>query len=134
MKKDIHPPKVENVAVAIVKERNEINVEVWNVYLLNLGQELIEGVLVTSKGYGEVRGESVKTSVLRHFLDTIEPGDFAKIEPIMENLFGISNEYWVSFYKHRVMYDKKYVFVAESISENHLTNIPIINQPGVMIL
>jgi hypothetical protein len=134
MKKDIHPPKVENVAVAIVKERNEINVEVWNVYLLNLGQELIEGVLVTSKGYGEVRGESVKTSVLRHFLDTIEPGDFAKIEPIMENLFGISNEYWVSFYKHRVMYDKKYVFVAESISENHLTNIPIINKPGVMIL
>jgi hypothetical protein len=81
-----------------------------------------------------VRGESVKTSVLRHFLDTIEPGDFAKIEPIMENLFGISNEYWVSFYKHRVMYDKKYVFVAESISENHLTNIPIINKPGVMIL
>ena len=133
MKKDIHPPLVEDIAVAVVKEEDPKAETVWNVYLLNLKKETIEGVLVTSKGYGNVKGEDVKTSVLRHFLDTIPGKGFAKIEPIMENLFGISNEYWVSFYLNKIMHDKKYVFLAESITEHNLITIPLINKKGVMI-
>lgn len=133
MKKDINPPLVTDIAVAIVKEQNEEQEEVWNVYLLNLKKELIEGVLVTSKGYGFYNGEEVKTSVLRHFLDTIPSKDFAKIEPIVENLFGLNNEYWVSFYLHGVMYDKKYIFLAESIKEENFIEIPLIKKRGVMI-
>lgn len=133
MKKDIPIPEVENVAVAVVRETNEEGSEGWNVYLLNLGQETLEGVLVTSKGYGEMKGEKKNTSILRHFLDTIPGGEFVKIEPIMEDLFGLTNEYWVSFYKKRVMYDKKYIFLAESISSRLFTQIPLLNKPGVMI-
>lgn len=133
MKKDIVVPLVEDVAVAIVQERNELQEVMWNVYLLNLGKENIEGVLVTSKGYGEMKGEERKTSILRHFLDTIPSGGFSRIEPIMEELFGINNEYWVSFYKNKVMYDKKYVFLAESVTAPHLIMIPLLNKKGVMI-
>lgn len=133
MKKDISPPVVEDVAIAVVKEVNKKNATEWNVYLINLKSELIEGVLVTSQGYGTVNGEVRKTSTLRHFLDTLAPKTEAKIEPIMEELFGVVNEYWLSFYIDKVMYDKKYVFLPESITEANLITIPIINKKGVMI-
>lgn len=133
MKKDINPPIVTDIAVAIVKEKNEEQEDIWNVYLLNLKEETIEGVLVTSRGYGIYNGEEVKTSVLRHFLDTIPAKGFSKIEPILENLFGLNNEYWVSFYLNKVMYDKKYVFLAESIKEEYFIQVPLIDKKGVMI-
>jgi len=133
MKKDISPPLVENIAIAIVKEVNDQQEEEWNVYLLNLKQENIEGVLVTSKGYGIYNNEDVKTSVLHHSLDSIKGNDFKKIEPIVENVFGLSNEFWVSFFIKNVMYDKKYVFLPESIKIENFIQIPIINKKGVII-
>lgn len=133
MKKDIIPPVVEDVAVAVVKEVNELNETEWNVYLINLQKGPIEGVLVTSKGYGTYNEEEVKTSVLRHFLDVVDSNDYKKIEPITENIFGLNNEFWVSFFANKIMYDKKYIFLPETIKEEHFTLIPIINKKGVMI-
>jgi len=133
MKKDIVPPPVEDIAVAVVTEQNELGESEWNVYLLNLKKQKIEGVLVTSQGYGTFDGEEVKTSTLRHFLDEVNPQAFAKIEPIVETVFGLNNEYWVSFYINKIMYDKKYIFLAESITSKNLITIPLINKKGVMI-
>ena len=133
MKKDIEFPTVTEVAVAIVNEKNELNKEEWNVYLLNFKNEPIEGVLVSSRGYGEVNQEKRKTSELRHFLNVVNQKSFAKIEPIIEDVFGLNNEYWVSFYYREKMYDKKFIFLPESISEKYLTYIPIINKRGILI-
>ncbi|MBL4625826.1 MAG: hypothetical protein JKY42_11915 [Flavobacteriales bacterium] len=133
MKKDIIIPKVEDIVLAIVQEENDQKQMEWNVYLINLKPEEIYGVLVSSKGYGKKEGETVKTSMLRHFLDKIPANSFKKVEPIQEELFGLSNEYWLSFYYKSVMYDKKYIFLAESVQEKHLTIVPVINKRGVMI-
>jgi hypothetical protein len=134
MIKDIPELVVENIAIAIIPEKNELDEAVWNSYLINLKDEKIEGVLVTSTGYGELNEEKVKTSTLRHFLDEVEPKSYIKIEPIIEEVFGINNEYWLSFYLNKTMYDKRYVFLAESITEANFTTIPIINKKGVMII
>jgi hypothetical protein len=133
MIKDIPNYPVEDIALAVVREENELAQPEWNVYMLNLKPNPIEGVLVTSKGYGIINGESVKTSTLRHFLDTLQPKSFKMIEPIMEDVFGLNNEYWVSFYQNKIMYDKKYVFLPETIIEENFINIPVLNKPGVMI-
>jgi len=133
MKKDIPLPVVKDIALAVVKEENELAETIWNVYLINLKKEMIEGVLVSSKGYGFYDGDNVKTSTLRHFLDTVPPMSFKKIEPIVEDLFGLNNEYWLSFYLNKVMHDKKYIFLAESIREENFILIPLINKKGVMI-
>jgi len=133
MLKDIPKLVVENIIVAIVPEENEIAEQIWNVYLVNLYDAKIEGVLVSSKGYGSRNGEDVKTSTLRHFIGTVEPKDYAKIELIIKDVFGLSNEYWISFYLGKDMYDKKYVFLPESITEENMTLIPILNKRGVMI-
>ena len=95
--------------------------------------EAITTVIVSSKGYGKDDGEKVKTSTLRHMWEEIPANSFVKIEPIMENIFGLSNEYWISFYIGKEIYDKKYVFLAESIKEAHFINVPLVEQKGVMI-
>ncbi len=133
MLKDIPQLVVENIAVAVVKEPNDEGEMVWNVYIINLYNEKIEGVLVSSKGYGSFEGRDVKTTVLRHLIGEIDPRDYAKIEPIMTDVFGLNNEYWVSFYLEKKMYDKKYIFLPESIKEEFFTLIPVLNKRGVMI-
>jgi len=133
MKKDIHPPEVTDIAVAVVQEKNELAETEWNVYLINLKKQKIEGVLVTSQGYGIYNNEEVKTSALRHFLDVVEAASFKKIEAVYENLFGLNNEYWVSFFINKIMHDKKYIFLPETIMEENLVMIPIINKKGVII-
>ena len=134
MKKDINPTVVTNVAIAIVKDKNTLNEDVWNAYIINYKNEAIVEVLVTSKGYfTDLKGNETKTSVLRHAMGTIEPNDYKIIEPIMENVFALHNEYWVSFFWDNQLLDKKFIFLAETIKEENLINIPVLNKQGVMI-
>lgn len=136
MKKDIDIPKVEDVSVAVVKEQNEEKTaDVFNVYLINQKDEGLSNVLVSSKGYGENKttGEKVNTSILRHFLGEVEPKSFTKIEPIMEEVFGVNNEYWVSFYHNGQLFDKKYIFLAETILDKNMVEVPLIHKKGVLI-
>lgn len=135
MREDLLGPKVENVAIVVAKEDGEQNEAIYNVYLLNLRDDIMEGIIITSKGYGEHpgTGEKIKTSTLRHCLEVMLPNEAAKIEPIMEEVFHIANEYWVSFWVDDVMYDKKFVFVPGSISEDNMIEIPQLGTKGVII-
>ena len=136
MREELLGPKVENIAVAVVQELNKDKETVYNVYLLNLREDIIEGIIITSRGYGQNvnTGEKVKTATLRHCLEVMLPNEAAKIEPIMEDVFGIANEYWVSFWVEDTMYDKKFVFPAESINDNNIKTIPVLGAEGVIIM
>jgi hypothetical protein len=135
MREELFGPKVENVGVAVVQQLNEENEKEYGVYLLNLRDDIMEGIIITSTGYGENAntGEKIKTSTLRHCIEVLLPNEAAKIEPIMEEVFGISNEYWVSFWINDVMYDKKFVFPPESICEKNLKPIKQLGVKGVML-
>ena len=135
MKKDIPEYKVEQLAIAIVPrvENGIEDHEMWDVWVINLKEEPIENVLINSRGYGELEGEQMKTTILRHFFNEIGPHQAHLIEPIQTKLFEIANEYWVSFTYDGYMYDKKYVFVRGSITEENFTRIPLLDRHGVMI-
>ena len=79
------------------------------------------------------RGEKIRTSTLRHTIEILLPNEAAKIEPIMPDVFGLSNEYWVSFWVNDVMYDKRFVFPAESISDKNMILIKPLGLQGVVI-
>jgi hypothetical protein len=131
MLKDINTEEVEDIAIAVVP--GEEDSSVWEVYMINLKEEGLDNVIVASRGYGMYKGEEVKTSVLRHFLGAFEPLDIRMIEPIQKEVFGLNNEYWVSFYIGSNIYDKKFIFLPESITEDNFIRIPFIDRPGVMI-
>jgi len=136
MKKDIPIKKVEDVGIAILPredEHGEIDEMLWNVFIVNMKPEVLNGVLINSRGYGEMKGEEKKTTVLRHFFKEIEPNSATLIEPIQADVFELANEYWISFQYQGYMYDKKYVFVKGSIDKMNFTTIPFIEKMGVMI-
>ena len=134
MKDELKGPKVENVSVAIVEMMVE-NEKSYYAYLLNLREDIMEGIIISSTGYGQdtKTGDRIKTSTLRHSIEVLLPNEAARIEPIMPEVFGLSNEYWVSFWVNEVMYDKRFVFPAESISEKNMQMIEILGQKGVII-
>lgn len=133
MLKDIPTPKVEDVSIAVVKDKNNQNETVWYVYLINQKEKPIKDILVTSSGYGQINDENRKTSTLRHFFELLEGNSFVKIEPIIEDVFILNNEYWLSFYLENQVYDKKFIFIANTINDSNLITIPLINKKGVWI-
>jgi hypothetical protein len=135
MKEGLLGPKVEKVGVAVIEELTENNEKMYNVYLINFRDDIMEGIIITSTGYGENAntGERIRTSTLRHSLEVLLPGEIARIEPIMEDVFGLANEYWVSFWVNEVMYDKKFVFLPETIASNKMKMIDQIRMKGIMI-
>ncbi len=131
MIKDIQVPEVRNVTLAIVKEGIK-GLEEWKVYLINNNEFPIENTLVASKGYGEKEGEKQKTSILRHFLETVPANGSTLIEPIDSSVFHLNNEYWVSYYIGSQIYDKRFLFVPDTICEKNVIFIKELEREGVL--
>jgi len=134
MKKDIKIPEVKNVHVAAIKETHTDGTQGWNVYIVNNRNDLIEGVMVTSKGYfTKESGEQVKTSVMRHVIGNVPAKTAAKIEPITEEVFEINNEYWITFFADNKLMEKKYIFGAHTITPALEEDVPVMNVKGVVV-
>jgi hypothetical protein len=88
--------------------------------------------LFASKGYGEKNGETQRTSTLRHFLDMVPAQSTAVIEPIDPSVFHLNNEYWVSYYVGTQIYDKKFVFVPDTICDANISLIKELQLEGVL--
>ena len=132
MKKDIILPKVDRVDVVVILE-DELTNE-YNVYLWNHSEDIIEGIIITSAGFGEdpLTGEKILTATLRHSLEVLLPNEVAKIEVIMREVFGLYNEYWLSFWVNDVLYDKQFLFPPESIIPSKFKLINQFGKKGVL--
>ena len=133
MIKDLPENIVKDIAIAVALESENVESKTWYVYLINLKDEPVENVLITSKGYGEKDGEQIKTSILRHMFPLVETKAYVLIEPIDESTFGLNNEYWLSYYIGKEIFDKKFIFLPESIVEMNFIRLPVVNKLGVMI-
>lgn len=133
MKKDLPINIVDDISIAVVLESSTPDTKNWTVYLVNEKEVPLTNVLVSSKGYGIKDERDVKTTTLRHFLGDIEAKSAVQIEVIDEQVFGLTNEYWLSYYIANTIYDKKYIFLPESIVDENLSKVPLVNKPGVII-
>ena len=128
MKKDIEIPVVKDVHVAIIHEWNEEFLDKdWNVYILNNRTTTIEMTMVVSKGYDGER----KTSIMRHAIGNIESKSFKKVEVVQEDVLALNNEFFVTFYDNKKLYEKRFVFEKNTVTEKNLVNIPLIEQEGI---
>lgn len=132
MKKDINIPLVKNVTLAVAKKNNEDGTEGWSVYLINRNDFPIENTLVASRGYGKKNGEEQKTSTLRHFLETVGPNSVAAVEMISPEVFHLNNEYWVTYYIDKNIYDKKFIFLPHTINDGNTSYIQELQAEGVL--
>ncbi|GAB3724664.1 hypothetical protein GCM10027594_05900 [Hymenobacter agri] len=137
MKQDISFDPIEGVSVAVVLAADEaVNAEgqpIWQVYLLNENDYSLENVIINANGYGQQPdGEKVRTSTLRYLFQEIPPHTAVPVEPIDPSLFYLNNQYWVSYYRGAQVFDKKFIFVPDSIVPDNFSHIPLLDRVGVL--
>ena len=133
MKKDIIIPKVENVFLAAVQEWSDDFMEkVWYVYLVNDSDYYLDSVMVVSKAFGTLDGEMKKTSLLRHAFMQVPSVSVVKIEMIETNVLRLNNEFMVTYFIGSTLYDKKFIFRAQTITSDYVEEVPILFVDGVI--
>jgi hypothetical protein len=120
------------VLLAVARDEEEGKETIWRVYIINKQDVPLDTVMITSKGYGEKDGEQQKTSTLRHVIERLEANSYAIIEPLDKSVFHLNNEYWVSYYLNGQIYDKKFIFVPDSLNEENVQHIPELDLDGVL--
>tara|TARA_Y100000588_G_scaffold350908_1_gene402328 strand:- start:1105 stop:1503 length:399 start_codon:yes stop_codon:yes gene_type:complete len=128
MKKDIEMPKVAGVKICIAKSTNNLGESDWGVYLINNNLIELENVMIVSKGYEGKDKNARQTSTLRHMIEKVEAQSVAKIESISPEVFSFYNEFWVSYYIIKELFDKK--FVIEPFQEFDLQEIAELDLQG----
>ena len=130
MKKDIEIPVAKDVYVAIVREWNEEYLDKdWNAYIINSQTNPIELTMVVSKGYDDDR----KTSIMRHAIGDVAAKSYKKIEVVQDDVLTLTNEFFVTFYADNKLYEKRFVFEKDTVTENNLINIPLIEKEGIKV-
>ena len=134
MKSDITIPKVENVFLAAVQEWSDDFMEnIWNVYLVNDSDFDLDSVMVVSKAFGTIDGEMKKTSLLRHAFMQVPAVSVVKIEMVEKSVLRLNNEFMVTYFIGSTLYDKKFIFKAQSITPDYVEEIPILFVDGVIV-
>lgn len=129
MKKDIEIPIAKNIQIVAVREWDkEFLTQSWYVYLVNNRKDALETVLVLTRGNSEDR----KTSILRHNLGNLKSKASVKVELIAEEVFGFTNEYMVTFFAEGKLFERNFVFEANSISEENSKHIDLMDSQGVL--
>lgn len=134
MKSDITFPKVENVFLAAIQEWNDDFMEnTWYVYLINNGDTKLDSIMAVSKAFGSLNGEMRKTSTLRHAFVEIPARAAIKIEMIENSVLALNNEFMLTYFIGNTLYDKKFIFRANTINENATQDVPVLNKRGVVV-
>ncbi len=134
MKSDITIPKVENVFLAAIQEWSDDFMEkVWYVHLINDSDFNLDGVMVVSKAFGTLDGEMKKTSLLRHAFANIPAVSTVKIEMLETNVLRLNNEFMVTYFIGDTLYDKKFIFRAQTITPDYVEEVPILFVDGVIV-
>ncbi|MBT3872880.1 MAG: hypothetical protein HOF75_09670 [Flavobacteriaceae bacterium] len=129
MKKDLIIPIVKNIQVVATHEWDkDFLAKTWIVYLINNREDIIESVLVMSRG----TSKNKKTSTLRHGLGNLLPHTGAKVELVCEEVLGFTNEYLVTFFAEGKLFDRTFTFKPYSIKENNTVFIDLMGQDCVL--
>lgn len=130
MKKDIEIPVVKGVNVAMVFEWNdEFKTNEWNAYILNTGASALALVFIVSKGFD---GET-KTAVMRHSMEALDAKSFQKIEFVQDEVLKLNNEFYVTYYINGTLFEKRFLFEKNTVVEQNLVTIPLVEKEGILI-
>lgn len=128
MKKDIQIPEVKGVSLLALYEAQEgADAKVWNIYLLNSGAQTMETIMIVLRGASEDK----KTSVMRRSLEKLDPGCFARLEFVPDELVSFRNEYLITYFQDNTMFEKNYTLEPGSLDTDAMINIPELGAQGI---
>lgn len=116
--------------MAIVHEYNEVyKCFDWNAYIINQQNNSLEMVMIVSKGFDEQK----HTAVMRKTIEHLPAKSFALIEMIPEEVLQLNNEFSVTFFSNKKLFDKTYLFPKSTVSETTIEMIPFLNKKGIVV-
>jgi hypothetical protein len=118
---------------AISEWNDDFMSNVWNVYLVNDSDFQLHDIMVVSKAFGTLNGEMRKTSLLRHGFVEIPAVSVVKVEMIEDSVLALNNEFMLTFFIDNKLYDRKYIFTANSIDAKNMEEVPILFKDGVIV-
>jgi len=128
MKKDIQIKEFNGLSLVVVYTYNEIyKSNDWLAYLLNESNLDLSTVLIVSRGYDDER----ETAVMRHRIETLPAGSFAKIELLQEEVLELNNEFRVSFFADNTLFEKKFIIPKSTVKQGKLRMIKAMNKRGI---
>ena len=129
MKADIEELIGEHLSLCIIKTEqvDENGSRVWDAILFNHSDFILQNILVNAKGYGTLNGREVSTATMRYFKEELAQKGSFKVEPIVEEVLDITNEFWISYSLGGKVYERKFIFSAP---EQKLVNLDQFNAEG----
>lgn len=134
MRKDIDFPVSENVFLAAIQQWNDdFQENTWFVHLVNNTGETLEMVMIVSQAYGMINNEQRATGTFRHAFNEVKADTFTKIEMLENKVLQLNNKFTLSYFLNNKMYDKTFVFEADTIVEKEATDIPGSDFKGILL-
>ena len=120
-------------AYALVIVARLLREKVWYAYLINDSDFNLDSVMIVSKAFGTIEGEMKKTSLLRHAFIEVPAVSVVKIEMLEKSVLVLNNEFMVTFFIGDKLYDRKFIFRANSITPDYVEEVPILFVDGVIV-
>lgn len=73
-----------------------------------------------------------KASTMRHGIGVVAAKSFEKIELLQEDVLNLENEFFVTFYADGKLFERRFLFEKNSVREDALIHIPLIDKEGVL--
>ncbi|MFD1314182.1 hypothetical protein [Namhaeicola litoreus] len=128
MKKDIEIKEFEGLSLVVTYTFNDIyKSNDWVAFLLNESSFDLNTVLIMSKGFDRER----ETAIMRHKIDVLPAGSFAKIELLQEDVLELNNEFSLSFFVENNLFEKKFFVPKSTVKEGKLRMIKAMNMRGI---
>jgi hypothetical protein len=123
MKKDIDFPVSKEVYMAIVSEFNETyQTQDWYAYISNASSVDLEMVLIVSGGINTKTNKA--TSNIRHKIEHLPSGSFAKVELMQEELLEqVDNLFNVTYFSGGKMFDKQFEFKQGTVVKDKIKSL-----------
>ena len=100
----------------------------WNAYIINDGKEPIEMALIVSKGFNDTK----ITAEFRHQVKLLPAKSYAKIEFLETKVLALNNQFSVTYFKDNKMFEKTFLFKANTIKEKYLDKLPVMKLEGIL--
>ncbi len=129
MKKDITIPESKDIYIAaVLEEHPEYHTKDWNAFIINDGKEPIEMALIVSKGFNDTK----ITAEFRHQVKLLPAKSYAKIEFLESKVLALNNQFSVTYFKDNKMFEKTFLFKANTIKEKYLKKLPVMKLEGIL--
>ena len=126
---------MENVFIVAIQDwSDDFQENCWYAYLLNATNEPLEMAMIVSRAYGLIDGEERNTMSLRHAFAKVETQTAIRIEFLENKVLELNNEFLLSYFLGNKMFDKKFIFNANSINVNAQIDLPVVNKLGIMVV